>query len=168
MIFIFFSCMSNELTPIGLGRSGHSEGLQYIEINENFLFSDDELQLMEDINFIRTNTELPELIPLESIGYLARFHSEEMASGVVELGHNGFYERILSLNKSIEIYTAAENIGVNSDTSPLLSAVEGWMGSEDHKENILGDYNYSGVGIAYDDYDAVYLTQIFVFGTPID
>lgn len=153
---------------MGVGREGNSEGLQYIEINEDFLFSNDEFQLMEDINIIRTNTDLPELLPLESIGYLARFHSEEMASGAVELGHNGFYERILSLNKSIEIYTAAENIGANSDNYPLESALEGWMDSKDHKENILGDYNYSGVGIAYDEDDAVYLTQIFVFGTPID
>ena len=56
---------------------------------EGFEFSEDELILLEDINTIRLNIGLDEFEPEPLIGSLARLHSENMAVGDIDLGHDG-------------------------------------------------------------------------------
>lgn len=54
---------------------------------------------------------------------------------------------------------AGENIAVGYRNA--VSAHEGWMNSPGHRENILGDYEYIGVGIVFGGEYQVYYTQDF-------
>ena len=45
---------------------------------------------------------------------------------------------------------------------PLRSAVDGWMSSKGHRNNILGaDFTHTGVGIAVAEDGTIYFTQLF-------
>ena len=161
-MFLFFACNPNSLdVPTGQLSSSSSEwGM--VNASEEFEFSEDELILLEDINAIRLNIGLDEFEPEPLIGSLARLHSENMAIGDIDLGHDGFQSRIASLYGDIDVISAAENVGSNRN---LGDAIDAWLDSDGHADNILGDYNLSGVGISEDADGQLYLTQIFVLGS---
>ena len=160
MIFLF-ACISNPIdVPYGEGGASASEwGM--IGISEDFEFSEDELMVLDDINSIREDIGLEPLASDLRIGAIARLHSEDMALGEIDLGHEGFHSRIASLYGDIEVFSAAENVASN-DT--LEDAVDDWLDSSGHADNILGDYNLSGVGVSEDAEGQLYLTQIFILG----
>jgi uncharacterized protein YkwD len=58
----------------------------------------------------------------------------------------------------------AENIAVNSGVdSPVDVAVQGWLESRHHRENLLnGAYVLTGVGVASTDDGEIYFTQLFL------
>ena len=62
----------------------------------------------------------------------------------------------------IDVISAAENVGSNGN---LDEAIDAWLDSDGHADNILGDYNLSGVGISEDADGQFYLTQNFVLGS---
>ena len=91
---------------------------------------------------------------------LARQHSEDMAHGRVGYGHAGFNQRFERARQSIKgIRTFAENVayGVTSGKA----AVSMWKGSPGHRQNLLGNFRYIGVGTARDRKGVIYYTQIF-------
>jgi uncharacterized protein YkwD len=45
---------------------------------------------------------------------------------------------------------------------PAAVAVQGWLESPGHRENIEGPYELTGVGVASNAKGEVYFTQIFV------
>jgi hypothetical protein len=56
-----------------------------------------------------------------------------------------------------------ENVGIGFDANQLHDA---FMGSPGHRANILGDYNYVGIGTAIDDDGLVWATVIFMRAEP--
>ena len=165
-MFIFLlACSPNPLdVPTGeLSSSSGDWGL--VSTVEPFEFSEEELRLFEDINIIRNEIGLNSLEPETHIGALARYHSENMALGDTELGHSGFQSRIASLYGDIEVISAAENVAFNDSPE---QAVNEWLDSDGHADNILGDYNLSGVGISEDESGRLYITQIFVLGAVLN
>jgi hypothetical protein len=52
-----------------------------------------------------------------------------------------------------------ENVGVGPDVSSLHAA---FMASAGHRANILGDYNYIGVGVTVDENGLVWATMVFM------
>ena len=90
-------------------------------------------------------------------------HSEEMASGAVSFGHVGFLDRVQTLSEDFDIVSAAENVATNSGHhDPITVALDDWLHSEGHHENLVGYYTATGVGVAQDDTGAYYFTQIYV------
>lgn len=59
----------------------------------------------------------------------------------------------------ISCRAAAENIAAGYRDA--ASAHEGWMNSPGHRENILGEYDYLGVGVSLGGEHEVYFTQNF-------
>ena len=57
-----------------------------------------------------------------------------------------------------------ENIAYNQGYSdPTAFAVERWMVSEKHRENILnGEFTHAGIGIAHASDGRVFFTQVFM------
>jgi len=55
--------------------------------------------------------------------------------------------------------TLAENVGVGFDVDQLHQA---FMDSASHRSNILGDFNYVGVGVTVDDAGLVWVTVVFM------
>ena len=85
-----------------------------------------------------------------------------MANGIVEFGHDGFSARVNAIREDIPYQAAAENVAYNMGYSdPAATAVEGWLDSPGHKENIEGDYNLTGIGLCVKG-GHYYFTQIFI------
>lgn len=112
------------------------------------------------LNLINQQREEYGLEPLSldsSVSQIAREHSENMASGQVAFGHDGFNQRASQIGGR----GVAENVAYNNSQDPAQTAVSGWMNSTGHKENILGEYTETGIGIAEKN-GQYYFTQIFV------
>jgi len=56
-----------------------------------------------------------------------------------------------------------ENVGVGVDANSLH---DGFMSSSSHRSNILGDYNYVGVGVKTDEAGLMWVTVIFMKAAP--
>ena len=130
-----------------------------------FEFLPEELEVSIRVNEYRQMVELPSMTLSAAFSLLAREHSEAMARGEIELGHDGFIERYHKA-KTVAVLTAGgENVGMNfAQGDPVESAVENWLNSDGHLENIEGSYNLTGVGVARNDAGAVYFTQLFFSG----
>jgi uncharacterized protein YkwD len=63
----------------------------------------------------------------------------------------------------IEFRAVGENLAMAAGAAdPVTVAVEGWMESDSHRENILrGDWEETAVGVCIDG-DTFYFTQVFL------
>ena len=83
-----------------------------------------------------------------------------MAEGKVPFGHQGFKERVRAYPFAHS--TAAENVAMNSGTVDVARvSVDGWISSPGHCKNLLGDFDYCGIGVYRNAKDQFYLTQLF-------
>ena len=115
------------------------------------------------INQHRLSLGLNELAWHEAIAEECRIHSKNMADGVVPFGHEGFYERIHNIRKEIAYLRAGENLAwISGASDPASYIVNEWLGELDHRHNIEGDFNMSGVGVAKERRGDYYITQIFI------
>jgi len=120
-----------------------------------------EQSVFNQINQYRASKGLKALTRNSSIDTQARIHSQNMASGKVPFGHQGFSERIKATK--ISYSGAAENVAYNKGYSdPATQAVQGWLKSSGHLQNIQGNYNLTGIGVATNSKGEVYFTQIFL------
>ncbi|WP_306296895.1 CAP domain-containing protein [Nostoc sp. TCL26-01] len=120
-----------------------------------------EASVFQQINQFRTSQGLPALTRNASIDNQARIHSQNMASGTVPFGHYNFAQRVQAI--AIPYQAAAENVATNRGYSdPATQAVQGWLRSSGHLNNIKGNYNLTGIGVAVNSKGEVYLTQIFI------
>jgi uncharacterized protein YkwD len=121
-----------------------------------------ELAIHAQINRYRQSRNLPPLAFDPTISAHAKAHSEAMAK-MSNLNHDGFNERLDSVAETINYKSAAENVAVNQGyPHPDLTAVQGWIDSPGHHQNIIGNYNLTGIGVAQNSKGEYYFTQIFV------
>ena len=45
---------------------------------------------------------------------------------------------------------------------PVSTAVDGWIKSDGHRQNMEGNYNLTGIGVAMNPQGEYYFTQIFI------
>ncbi|HEY9847062.1 MAG TPA: CAP domain-containing protein [Candidatus Caenarcaniphilales bacterium] len=115
------------------------------------------------INQYRASRSLPPLTLDSRISQQARTHSQNMASGLVAFGHDGFSQRVQVITQVIPLSSAAENVAYNQgSTDPARQAVQGWIASSGHQANIVGSYNLTGIGVAMNASGRYYFTQIFI------
>ncbi len=116
-----------------------------------------ESQFVSKINASRAAAGKPPLEVYWDLTDDARAQSQRMAAKG-EIFHNP------ALSSSTGVWLAlAENVGVGADVSSLHSA---FMNSAGHRRNILGDYNYIGVGVTTDDSGLMWVTMIFMRAEP--
>jgi uncharacterized protein YkwD len=126
-------------------------------------YSDIEQRVYELANEHRISEGLVTLQWSEIIAEQCRIHSQDMAQGIVDFGHDGFSERIDNIRDEIMVTAAGENVAYNiGEQDPANAAVEAWLSSPGHRANIEGDYNFTGVGVAKTNDDTYYFTQIFI------
>lgn len=122
-----------------------------------------EQALYTQINQYRTSQGLPPLHLDTGLSEQARQHSQAIATGQVPLGHTGFELRVQAISARIPFQGAAENVASNfGHSNPVQQAVESWLQSSNHRHNIEGHYNLTGIGIAQNAKGEYYFTQIFV------
>lgn len=128
-------------------------------------FSEMEQRVHELVNQYRQAQNLPPLTVDPRISDQARKHSEAMAQGEMTFSHDGFDERIKAIGQSLAYRSAAENLAYNIGyRDPVVQAVEGWIGSPGHQQNMVGAYDLTGIGIAKNAKGEYYYSQIFIQG----
>lgn len=117
--------------------------------------------ILRYVNEYRAQKHLPPLTMNVKISAEAAHHSIAMAKKSIPFGHSSFNTRIQHINHEIKDYKAgAENVAYYKTNAKKL--VEAWISSPGHRRNILGNYNLTGIGIAYGKNGWAYYTQIFV------
>lgn len=120
-----------------------------------------EASVFQKINQYRASQNLPALTRNSTIDNQAQIHSQNMVSGKVAFGHDGFSGRVAATG--IAYSQAAENVAYNQGhQDPATQAVQGWVNSSGHRANIRGDYNLTGIGVASNNQGKIYFTQIFL------
>ena len=111
-----------------------------------------ESDFLSKINASRSAAGLPSVSMHSNLVPAARNHSTEMmAAG--QIYHTSNLAGVASGWEAL-----AENVGAGPSVDSLHSA---FMNSSGHRANILGDYNYVGVGVASDG-DVLWVTVIFM------
>ena len=127
-----------------------------------------EREVARRINDYRRTRRLPALAYDTAVAAIARAHSRDMAARRVPMGHDGFQRRVDRVERFLPLSAAAENVAYN-DYSPsrtVAVAVDGWIASAHHRENIEGKYQVTGVGIVRARDGTFYYTQLFVARSP--
>lgn len=126
----------------------------------NYTYSASEVETMNLINDYRVNVGLNTLEKINHISYKSEEHDNYMIANNV-VNHNGFISRSENIIKVLGAKTVGENIACNYNTPK--AALDAWLGSVGHKENIEGDYTHFGISIRKDPVNGKnYYTNIFV------
>jgi len=117
--------------------------------------------IINGINAYRKTRGLAPLRLLAMAASEAGRHSSNMASKRIPFGHDGFNQRAINIANELHGTSATgENVAFGKMT--WKQVIDAWLRSPDHKANIEGNFNYTGVGVAKDSRGVVYYTQIFV------
>lgn len=121
----------------------------------------DQKMILYYVNQYRAKYHLVPLKLINTISQEAAHHSSDMARKAMPFGHSGFNGRINRLYHQIpHCNGGAENVAYYRINAKRL--VEGWIASSGHRQNILGNYNLTGIGIAHGKKGWAYYTQIFL------
>lgn len=117
--------------------------------------------ILDRVNEYRASKGLKALSRNTTIDSQSRTHSQDMASGSVAFGHNGFKGRVQSTG--IPFNGAAENVAYNMGfNDPAARAFASWLKSPGHRKNIEGNFSQTGIGVAVNRKGEIYFTQIFI------
>ena len=124
-------------------------------------YSFKEESLLKLINQHREEIGLQPLQMNEFIYTKAKEHAENMAKGLVTYSHEGYFDRYNQIKEHIPNVTGGgENILYGPDTPEAV--LEAWLLSTDHKKNIEGDFNLTGLAMVKDKDGNYFYTQIFI------
>lgn len=128
-----------------------------ININKNDL----EQEILFYINQYRTGLQKPPLKLLPAVSAIAWEHSLDMAAGKAPFGHEGFDERC---NAVFKLEPTAKSIGENVAYGNISAQeiVGLWIKSIEHRKNLEGDFNFTGIGIARSKAGILFITEIYL------
>lgn len=115
------------------------------------------------VNRRRQSAGLPPLTWDATLAALAEEHSARMADRSRAFGHDGFDDRVAAARASIGISQASENVATNNYPDPQVAqqAVGGWVNSPGHRQNLEGEFQLTGVGVARSPQGDYFITQIY-------
>lgn len=125
-------------------------------------YSTDEKELLSLINAQRKAYGLPELSFDSELQRVAKAKAQDLVANNYFSHTSPTYGSPFDMMKSFGITykTAGENIAGNSS---LSGAVDAWMNSTGHRENILNNaYNYTGIGIVDSPKYGKIMVQMFI------
>ena len=121
-------------------------------------------EFLEYLNSARASDGLA---PLEVYGDLvddARAQSEFQAADLCDDGARICHNDDLG-SVTTNWTRLGENVGVGSDWAGGVEQLhDAFMDSPGHRANILGDYNYAGLGVVIRDDGSLYVTAVFMLG----
>jgi uncharacterized protein YkwD len=110
----------------------------------NYTYSTSEIETMNLINAYRVSIGLNTLEKINHISYKSEEHDNYMITNNV-VNHNDFVARSENIIKVLGAKTVSENIAYNYNTPQ--AALNAWLASPGHKENIEGDFTHFGISI---------------------
>lgn len=122
--------------------------------------SDIEIEILQLVNEHRATLDLPPLIFYLTVQEASFQHSNNMARGSVPFGHAGFSERANQLVESLGGSAASENVAMGQRSA--REVVQSWLNSEQHRKNIEGDFNLTGISVVKDKNGERLFTQLFI------
>lgn len=127
-------------------------------------YRDLEAAVVRLVNAHRATRHQRALVADTVLARIARDHSRAMAERRVAFGHDGFDDRAKDAERHFDFSEIAENVALNdyARARTVAVAVEGWLRSPHHRENIEGGFDRTGVGIARAGDGTYYYTQIFI------
>lgn len=155
LVFTLFSCSPD--------TSGTNVSTTTADVSNQkaivYTYNSDELEVMALINTYRVSIGLNALEQINYISYKSELHDNYMIANNV-VNHNDFVARSEDIIKVLGAKTVSENIAYNYN-SPK-AAVDAWLNSPTHKENIEGNFSNFGISIRIDPVTAKkYYTNIF-------
>jgi uncharacterized protein YkwD len=158
MIFSLLSC-ANKATAPASSHTSTTRNASYrsASISTATMNAD----IINGVNAYRKSKGLPPMQLLALAASEAVRHSSDMASRKITFGHAGFNQRAIAIANELHgTSSTGENIAFGKMS--WKQVIDAWLKSPDHKANIEGAFNYTGVGVAKDSKGVVYYTQIFV------
>lgn len=134
------------ITPTNETKSAATNS-EVIEEVSSVNLTSEENELLSLINAERQKNNLPEFQIDEKLQNVARLKAEDLVQNNYFSHISPTYGTPFEMLKanSINYKTASENIAGNSS---LTDAVNSWLSSDSHKQNILSnDYNYTGIAV---------------------
>jgi uncharacterized protein YkwD len=151
VIFTLNSCSSDA------SEASSVEAKSLVVANYNYSVS--EVETMQLINDYRVSIGLNSLEKINYISVESEGHNNYMIANNV-VNHNGFVNRSENIIKTLGAKTVSENIAYNY-SSPQ-AALNAWLSSPGHKENIVGNYTHFGISIRENtETGKKYYTNIF-------
>lgn len=124
----------------------------------SYTYNQTELEAMDLINSYRMSIGLNELKEINHISYKSEEHDIYMITNNV-VNHNDFVSRSENIKEVLGAKDVSENIAYNYNTPK--AALDAWLRSPSHKENIEGNYTHFGISIRVDASGKKYYTNIF-------
>jgi uncharacterized protein YkwD len=121
--------------------------------------TDEESQFKALINASRAGASMPALSLDADLVVYARSHTAEM-SGAGKIFHSGT-NQLQGVSSGWSLL--GENVGLGPNPQILHEA---FMNSASHRANIMGQFNYVGVGAEHDAAGTLFVTVIFMQKTP--
>lgn len=125
-----------------------------------YSYSATELETMQLINTYRVSIGLNALEKNDYVSYKCEAHDTYMITNNV-VSHDDFVARSEDIMKKVGAKTVAENIAYNFATPQ--AALNAWLNSPGHKENIEGDFTHFGIAVRENPTTGKkYYTNIFI------
>ncbi len=123
-----------------------------------------EQEVFQLVNEYRISIQLNRLTWDEAIARECRAHSENMADGNTDVGHEGYRARFDNICAAIpNAVFFGENVAhISSHPEPAQYALDLWLANATHRANIEGNFGLTGVGVAKSESGEFYITQIFI------
>jgi uncharacterized protein YkwD len=145
------SCSSDD-------SASSTQAVSPLKVSE-YTYNATELQTMVLINNYRVSIGLNPLEKINHISYKSEEHDNYMIANNV-VNHNDFVARSENIMKVLGAKTVSENIAYNYSTPE--AALNAWLASPGHKENIEGNFTHFGISIRENPANGrKYYTNIF-------
>ncbi|MBX2842265.1 MAG: CAP domain-containing protein [Flammeovirgaceae bacterium] len=153
LLLFIFSCTEEE----------NIDPNQSVEEEETDSMDVIELEVFKLINNHRITSGLEALSHNDIVYIQAKSHSDSMAKGETDFGHDGFSERVELIKEQISIGTAGENVAYNFSNKPAEKVFEQWIESDGHRKNIENPkFTHGGIAMKKSGNGAYYFTHILV------
>ncbi|WP_378185453.1 CAP domain-containing protein [Aquimarina sp. W85] len=117
-----------------------------------------ESEILRLVNEHRVSIQLPALEVSTLATTLAKEHTIYMIDKK-RISHDNFDKRFDRLKAEENARTAAENVASFQPTAEKV--VNAWLDSDGHRQNIEGNFSFTGIAALKDDQGRFYYTQIF-------
>ncbi|MFE3849259.1 CAP domain-containing protein [Flavobacterium sp. LB3P45] len=155
LLIVSMVCTLNSCSSDNASSSPDVSSLKVAE----YTYNTTELQTMELINTYRVSIGLNPLEKINHMSYKSEEHDNYMIANNV-VNHNDFVARSENIMKVLGAKTVSENIAYNYSTPQ--AAVNAWLASPGHKENIEGNFTHFGISIRENPTNGrKYYTNIF-------
>lgn len=147
------------LTLVSCSKDSQDEN-ENLELITNYDYNTEEIDLANRINDYRESVGKNRLELINHISYKSLEHNEYMIENNV-VNHDYFDSRANNIMQVLGAVRVGENIAYNFSTPN--SALNAWLNSPGHKDNLDGDYTHFGISITINPTNGKrYYTNIFM------